>query len=199
MNEKSLIEDFNKKTWNYMFVEGSPLGNTSFLLLFLKNIILGEKTIEGKIIDRLLDNQIQVMYLRTEEFPNNDKISEFVIKDIESLSLIETLFNEDAFEYRNILKILQNRKYTHLIIDDIRKKYEDNRMEKFMEVLHYCKQSKTKLIVSTTDIPHQKLDYLYYDADLIFKVTPYIMENVYSIGIEDKKSASYKKYALTMR
>lgn len=199
MNGKSLLEDFKNKSWNYMFVEGSPLGNTSFLLLFLKNIILGEKTADGGLIDRLLDDQIQVMYLRTEDIPNNDKISKSVIKDIESLSLIETIFNEDAFEYRNILRTLQNRKYTHLIIDDVRKKYEDNRMEKFMEVLHYCKQSKIKLIVSATDIPHQKLDYLYYDADLIFNVTPYIMQNVYSIEIEDKKSASYKKYALTMR
>lgn len=199
MTEKALLADFKDKKWNYMVIEGSPLGNTSFLLLFLKNILLGDKTKSGSKFDRLLDSQIRILYLRPEDIGSSDKLSRASMDGISELAQVETIYNEDVFEYRNILRTLQNRQYTHLVIDEVRKKYEDNRMEKFSEIISYCEQSNIKLLVSTTDNRMQKLDYLAYSADLIFNVTPHIIQNIYSMEIEDRNQSQFKKYSLIMK
>lgn len=199
MNDKTLLEDFKNKKWEHLHVEGSRLGNTNFLLLFLKNFILGEKSKDMSSLDRLLDEQIKILYLRSEDIPEKDKSSRDVINEIKSLSHIETIFNEEAFDISNIYKILQNRRYTHLVLDDVRQKYDENPFKHFGEIRDFCLQNKIKILVSTTENRQQRMDYKYFDANLIFTVRPNILQSIYSLQIEDKVQGSYQKYSITMK
>lgn len=201
MNEKKFYEDFKKMDWNFLIIEGSRIGNTSFLLSFIESILFGEDDINFEFINRLLGDQKSIFYLRTEPFKETDKKSQNVINSLMKLSTFETVFNEDAFEYRNLIRLLQNRTYTHLIIDDVRKEYEDNdkRFLKFSEVLSFCSSMNIKVITSVTENRLKKMDYQYGAADVILRVSHDIIQNLYFIDVENKKGAFLKKYSLSIK
>lgn len=195
MNITHFIEDFKDADWNYLFVNGSRLGNTSFLARFMKMVLIGEEAFEDKKINRLLDEQAKILYLRSQEPNVADKK---ILKELSSVALIEYISSEDIFNYREVLRYLHNRRYTYLIIDEVRQKYSDKRFEKFNEIISYAESQGIKLITSVTEDRQQKLDYCHSQADIVFEVDTLLSMGVYEIIVEDVKNYKTKTYTLTM-
>lgn len=197
-SKQSILDYFKNKKWNYLIIEGSVLGNSSFLLTFIDEILFNENERKGILLKRLISGEENILYVRSESFLEKDTVSSLLISSIEKVSLIEKIFNKEAFDYRNIIRMLQNRRYSYLIMDDIRKDDSD-RFEKFNEVLDLCRREGIKVITSVTDNRQLKSDYFYYEADLIINVNYMLLERLYSIEIQDKDLTQYKKYSLNMR
>jgi hypothetical protein len=196
VNIASLTEFFKDNDWKYVSIKGSPFGNTSFLMHFIKNVLIGKAAFDSQKINRLLDEQPKILYLRPTDANNADKK---LLADVTSVSLVEYIANEDAFNYRDVLRYLHNRRYTYLIIDEVRLKYDDNRFDKFSEILSYAESAGIKVIVSVTDSRAQNLDYMCAKADIMFDVTSYLTESIYEVMVEDIAARKYQSYTLPMK
>ena len=195
MNEKRFIEFFQQNDWQYLLVEGSSLGNTSFLTQFIKVVLLAEITKEANELDKLLDEQLKILYFRPESVDSREKDK---LNKMANLSLLEFIDDEEVFDAKSIIKYIQNRPYNYLILDDNRKKYDESPFKMFNELLTFCEDKQTKVIVSVTDNRQQKMDYRYHDADLILNVKPYILDNNYAIDLE-QRGIGYKSFQIPMK
>jgi len=199
VNEIKLNQQLNETDWKYLFIEGSSLGNTSFLFSFLKNVLFIHKDFSSAMIDRLVGEEINVLYLRSKPLEKNKEEIKKIISEISQKVDINTVFTEEAFNYRDVLKILCNDRYSHIIIDDVRSEYGNEPFLKFNEVMNFCENEKIKLIVSTTHNKQQKIDYSYFQANLIFNIHPYLLQGIYRIEIEDRFKNNVSSFLIEMK
>lgn len=199
MNEQKLNEQLNNIDWKYLFIEGSNLGNTSFIFSFLKKVLFLDKTASSFFLDRLIDQEINILYVRSKQISSDQKKIENTISEISKKAYIQTIFSEEIFDYLQLIRTLCNDRYTHLIIDDVRSNYDQCiPIEKFNEIINFCENEKIKLIVSTTHNRQQKMDYFYFSANLIFSVQPYIFQGIYQIEAEDRTKNKISKFLIEM-
>lgn len=190
-----MAEKIKTDPWKYLLMSGSQLGNTSFLVNFVKNIILGEEAAEFSRLDRMIGIESKILYIRSEAPKVSEKAS---LEKITKMAFIEYIESPEIFNYRTIIQYLQNRNYTYLIVDDPRQDYaEQNAMDNFPEVLNFC-DGKIKVISSLVS-NRQKIDYAYHEADLIFDIEANLTTGYYEVNVEDEKTTKIKKYLIPLK
>lgn len=195
MNISKLIGSIKDTKWKHLSIQGSSRGNTSFLVHFFKEILIGEDELNMKNINRLIGDTPSVLYLRSEQVSMEKK----KVEAIYSYADVNIIADPEIFNYRDVLRYLENRHYDYLIIDEVRQKYDTaNNFQKFSEVLEYASSRGMKVITSVTNNRQQGLDYLVTQADISLEVSSDLGTNMYSVTLDNRKAYTSNSFTIAM-